>query len=75
MLQGHLDPDLDAKLAEGLLQSPTLSQIGRMMIMQLITSGDTKGAFPEAGPAAQKYRPLFAKQPIGVEYPVCRLTQ
>lgn len=37
-LQGHLDPDLDQKLGEGLLQSPTLSQIGRMILMQLITS-------------------------------------
>ena len=71
-LQGHLDPDLDAKLADGLLQSPTLSQIGRMLLMQLITShqwdlelGDIKGAFLEAGPVPQKYRPLFARQPRG----------
>ena len=51
-LQGHLDPDLSAKALAGDLQSPTLSQIGRSMIMQLIAShgwelmlGDIKGAF------------------------------
>ena len=71
-LQGHLDPDLSAKVHDGLLQSPTLSQMGRMLIMQLIAShgwdlqlGDIKGAFLEAGPLPSKFRPLFAKQPIG----------
>ena len=54
-LQGHLDPDLDQKVQEGLLQSPTLSQLGRNLVMQLIAShrwtlqlGDIKGAFLEA---------------------------
>ena len=71
-LQGHLDPDLDQKAQEGLLQSPTLSQMGRMLLMQLIAShqwtlqlGDIKGAFLEAGPLNPKYRPLYAKQPPG----------
>ena len=56
-LQGHLDPDLDQKLEDGMLKSPTLSQIGRMLLMQVISSyqwdlqlGDIKGAFLESGP-------------------------
>lgn len=36
-LLGHLDPDLDLKAHE-LLQSPTLSQMGRMLLMQVIAS-------------------------------------
>ena len=71
-LQGHLDPDLDKKVEQGLLQSPTLSQLGRMLTMQLIAShgwllqlGDIKGAFLEAGPLPEKFRPLFASQPAG----------
>ena len=71
-LQGHLDPDLDKKVQEGLLQSPTLSQMGRMLVMQLIAShqwelqlGDIKGAFLEAGPLPSRFRPLFARQPAG----------
>ena len=73
-LQGHLDPDLDQKLDEGLLQSPTLSQMGRMILMQVICShgwdlnlqlGDIRGAFLEAGPLPERFRPLFAKQPQG----------
>ena len=68
-LQGHLDPDLEH---EGLLQSPTLSQIGRMILMQLISSfqwdlqlGDIKGAFLEAGPLPERFRPLYARLPAG----------
>ena len=71
-LQGHLDPDLDRKAVEGLLKSPTLSQIGRMVLMQLLSShgwslqlGDIKGAFLEAGPLPEAYRPLYAEQPRG----------
>ena len=71
-LQGHLDPDLESKAEQGLLKSPTLSQIGRMTLMQLISShkwdlqlGDIKGAFLEAGPIDSKYRPLYASQPAG----------
>eukprot|EP00435_Cladocopium_sp_Y103_P043648 s1565_g12.t1 len=71
-LQGHLDPDLDKKALEGLLQSPTLSQMGRNVLMQVIAShrwklqlGDIKGAFMEAGPLPAKYRPLYAHQPKG----------
>ena len=71
-LQGHLDPDLDDKAESGLLQSPTLSQLGRNTLMQLLASnqwqlqlGDIKGAFLEAGELPSKYRPLYAKMPPG----------
>ena len=71
-LQGHLDPDLDDKAMSGLLQSPTLSQPSRVLIMQILSSfgwtiqlGDIKGAFLEAGPLPERYRPLFARQPPG----------
>ena len=71
-LQGHLDPDLTTKAAEGLLKSPTLSQIARMTLMQVIAShkwdlqlGDIRGAFLEAGPIEERFRPLYAHQPPG----------
>ena len=71
-LQGHLDPDLDAKAMEGRLQSPTLNQLSRMTLMQIIASfgwdlelGDIKGAFLESGEIDAKYRPLYAHQPPG----------
>ena len=71
-LQGHLDPDLSSKAREGALQSPTLSQMARMVLFQLLSSfkwtlqlGDIKGAFLEAGPLAERYRPLFAWLPPG----------
>eukprot|EP00435_Cladocopium_sp_Y103_P073897 s9_g45.t1 len=71
-LQGHLDPDLQAKAEEGLLKSPTLSQLGRMTLMQVLAShkwllqlGDIKGAFLEAGPLEERFRPLYAHQPPG----------
>ena len=72
VVQGHLEPDLELKATEGLLQSPTLSQLGRMTIMQIISSqqwtlqlGDIKGAFLEADQLPAKYRPLYAKMPPG----------
>ena len=71
-LQGHLDPDLNIKAEEGRLKSPTLSQMGRMALLQLISSlgwtmelGDIKGAFLEAGPLKDRFRPLFAHHPPG----------
>lgn len=71
-LQGHLDPDLTEKAQSGMLQSPTLSQMGRTLLMQLLSSngwdlqlGDIKGAFLEAGPLPDRYRPLYAQQPPG----------
>ena len=71
-LQGHLDPDLSHNAEMGLLKSPTLSQLGRTCLMQTIASmqwqlqlGDIKGAFLEAGPLNDAFRPLFARQPPG----------
>ena len=71
-LQGHLDPDLTTKAQEGMLQSPTLSQMARTVLFQLLASfqwqlqlGDIKGAFLEAGPLEAKYGPLYAKLPPG----------
>ena len=71
-LQGHLDPDLTAKAEKGMLKSPTLSQIGRQCLMQTLATkqwqlqlGDIKGAFLEAGPLDDAFRPLFASQPPG----------
>eukprot|EP00435_Cladocopium_sp_Y103_P012014 s3028_g3.t1 len=71
-LQGHLDPDLHVKAREGKLKSPTLSQLGRMAIMQILSSnnwslqlGDIRGAFLEAGQLEERFRPLFAHHPPG----------
>ena len=71
-LQGHLDPDLSHKATQGLLQSPTLSQIGRTVLFQMMAThrwklqlGDVKGAFLEAGPIPKQYRPLYAWIPPG----------
>ena len=71
-LQGHLDPDLTAKAELGDLQSPTLSQVGRNLIFQLLAShqwemqlGDIKGAFLSAGNLPQRYKPLYASLPKG----------
>ena len=48
-------------MQDGLLQSPTLSQSSRVLIMQVLASygwdlqlGDIKGAFLEAGPLDSK---------------------
>ena len=71
-LQGHLDPDLTSKAESGMLQSPTLSQMGRTVLFQLMSSykwdmqlGDVKGAFLESGSLDPKYKPLYAWLPPG----------
>ena len=71
-LQGHSDPDFHKKILSGLCHSPTLSQMGRAVLLQLMVSsrwtlnlGDIKGAFMEAGPIPQQFRPLYAHQPAG----------
>ncbi|CAE7038139.1 RE2 [Symbiodinium sp. CCMP2592] len=71
-LQGHLDPDLQAKALAGDLQSPTLSQVGRSMLFQILASkrwtlrlGDIKGAFLSSGALPQEYKPLYASLPPG----------
>ena len=54
-LRGHHDPDLFTKVLAGKCHSPTLSQFGRSLILQMIVSnrwkmhlGDIKVAFLEA---------------------------
>ena len=71
-LQGHSDPDFKEKIASGLCHSPTLSHLGRAVLLQLLVSnhwtvnlGDIKGAFMEAGPIQDRFRPLYAHQPPG----------
>ena len=71
-LQGHSEPDFHQKILSGLCHSPTLSQMGRSVLLQLLVSnhwtmnlGDIKGAFMEAGPIPQQFRPLYAHQPAG----------
>eukprot|EP00435_Cladocopium_sp_Y103_P030061 s1739_g7.t1 len=71
-LQGHLDPDFKEKLSSGMCHSPTLHQLSRALVLQLLVSnkwllqlGDIKGAFLEAGPINPKFVPLYAHQPAG----------
>jgi hypothetical protein len=71
-LQGHLDPDPEQKAMDGVLQSPTLSQRSRVLLMPVLASfgwemqlGDIKGAFMEARELDAKYRPVFAWHPAG----------
>ena len=71
-LQGHLDPDFHTKIQSGLCHSPTLSQLGKAVLLQLLVTnhwvmnlGDIKGAFLEAGPLPERFRPLYAHQPPG----------
>ena len=52
-LQGYTDPDFKNKLVNGLLNSPTLSQLARSLVLQVLVSqkwtmclGDIKGVFP-----------------------------
>ena len=40
---GHFDPDLTEKASEGMLKSPTLSELGRMVLMQTISSYQRAG--------------------------------
>ncbi|CAE7029162.1 RE2 [Symbiodinium sp. CCMP2592] len=67
-----MDPDLAKKAVAGDLQSPTLSQVGRSVLFQLISShkwllrlGDIKGAFLSSGELPASYRPLYARLPPG----------
>ena len=71
-LLGHNDPDFHQKIASGECHSPTMHQLSRAWLLQVLVSkgwtlnlGDIKGAFLEAGPIPEKYRPLFAAQPPG----------
>ena len=73
VLRGHDDPDLTAKILSGKCHSPTLSQLSRSVILQLIVSfgwvlslGDIKGAFLEADVSAQtSANPVYSELPPG----------
>lgn len=79
---GHVDPNdwstfqvkgrwlVSPDTQRGMLKSPTLSQLGRMTLMQIISSmkwdlqlGDIRGAFLEAGPIDEKITSMYAHQP------------
>ena len=72
-LRGHHDPDLITKIFSGKCHSPTLSQLARSVVLQLIVShkwemnlGDIKGAFLEADVREQALRnPVYAELPPG----------
>ena len=70
-LRGHHDPDLVTKVLSGKCHSPTLSQLGRNILLQILVSkrwvmklGDIKGAFLEANVREQALaNPVFAELP------------
>ena len=72
-LRGHHDPDLTQKILAGKCHSPTLSQFGRSIVLQMLVSnhwemslGDIKGAFLEADVKAKALaNPVFAELPPG----------
>eukprot|EP00435_Cladocopium_sp_Y103_P064168 s612_g25.t2 len=72
-LRGHHDPDLIQKVLAGKCHSPTLSQFGRSLILQLLVShqwlmnlGDIKGAFLEANVREKALQnPVYAELPPG----------
>ena len=72
-LRGHHDPDLITKILSGKCHSPTLSQLARSIVLQLIVSnkwemnlGDIKGAFLEADVREQALKnPVYAEMPPG----------
>ena len=72
-LRGHHDPDLFTKVLAGKCHSPTLSQFGRSLILQMLVSnrwkmhlGDIKGAFLEADVRQKAIaNPVYAELPPG----------
>ena len=72
-LRGHHDPDLIQKVVAGKCHSPTLAQLSRSLILQLLVSfkwslnlGDIKGAFLEANVKDQALaNPVYAELPPG----------
>ena len=71
-IQGHSDPDVVTKDFSGACDSPTMSEMSRALLLQIMVSnkwqmclGDVKAAFLESGPLKEKYRPLYARQPAG----------
>ena len=72
-LRGHHDPDLILKVLAGKCHSPTLAQLSRNILLQLIVSfrwemnlGDIKGAFLEANVKEKALKnPVYAELPPG----------
>ena len=69
-VQGFRDPDLMRLAREGCTNSPTISQNGRAVALQLIASlkaelhiGDVTGAFLEAGALERPEGSLYLRQP------------
>ena len=80
-LRGYLDPDVMELDGSGSTQSPTVSQLGRMLSRQMIVSngwnlqlGDIRGAFLEADSLDRKQGPLYSSfLPGGI--PGCLIMQ
>ena len=71
-LRGHSDPDVMELVGSGSTQSPTVSQLGRMLSCQMIVSngwnlqlGDIRGATLEADSPDRKQGPLCSSLPPG----------
>ena len=69
---GYLDPDVMELVGSGSTQSPTVSQLGRMLSCQMIVSsgwnlqlGDVRGAYLEADSLDRKQGPLYSSLPPG----------
>ena len=70
-LRGYLDPDVMELVGSGSTQSPTVSQLGRMLSCQMIVSngwnlrlGDIRGAFLEDS-LDRKKGPVYSSVPPG----------
>ena len=71
-LRGYLNPDVMELVGSGSTQSPTVSQLGRMLSCQMIVSngwnlqlGDIRGAFLEPDSLDRKQAPLYSSLPPG----------
>ena len=71
-LRGYLDPYVMELAGSGATQSPTVSQLGRMLSCQMIVSngwdlqlGDIRGAFLEADALDRKKGSLYSSLPSG----------
>ena len=71
-LRGYLDPDVMELVGSGATQSPTVSQLGRVLSCQMIVSngwdlqlGDVREAFLEADALDRKKGSLYSSLPPG----------
>ena len=71
-LRGYLDPDVMELVGSGATQTTTVSQLGRMLTVQMIGRnfralelGDIRGKFSAADYLARRQGPLFAHLPLG----------